>query len=640
MITDFHFLRPWWFLALLPLAGLLWSMARRHRNAGGWRDYCDPELLPHILIDSSSSQSRLPLGLAGVTGLLAILALAGPAWERLPAPVFRNLSALVIVLDLSWAMEATDVKPNRLERARFKIDDLLRAHKDGQNALVAYAGDAFVVTPLTDDVATISAQLVALSPGIMPVQGNRLDLGLLAAEKLMRQAGQKSGDVLVVTAGEEPRAAQAEAERLKDQGYRVSVLGIGSRDGAPIPLSDGGFLRNAEGRMVVSRLDIKALWDLAQAGGGVYRTLDPGSVDTDAVLEFVERRADAGQQAGQDVHVDQWRDGGIWLLPLLVPLAALGFRRGWLGVLLLTALAPTPRPAEALEWRDLWLTPDQQAQRALAAGDARGAAERFKNPAWKAAAEYQAGEFEQAAKRLEALDTPPSHYNRGNALARQGKLEDALKAYDRALQLAPGDEDVAYNRKLVEDALKQQQQQQKQQESDPSQSGDQGQQPQPGQDGQPDHQSTPEQKDGQSSPDQPPKPGEQTDQNAQPETSTGPPDPSREDRPETGQESSGQSGAQPDAREEPGQEQASQPESGQDGQQPELPPGQPLPEDPPPGNEVGKDQAAAPESSPDPEGEQAEQQWLRRIPDDPGGLLKRKFYYQYRLRQQQEHHTE
>ncbi|GAB6049102.1 VWA domain-containing protein [Methyloparacoccus murrellii] len=625
-MTDFHFLRPAWLLAFLPLAVLLWDWARRRQGPGDWAAYVDPALQLHVLIGTPSPSSRLPLWLAGVAGTLAILALAGPAWERLPTPVFRNLSPLVVVMDLSWAMEATDLRPSRLERARYKIDDLLRARKDGQVALVAYAGDAFTVTPLTDDAATVSAQLAALSPRIMPVQGERLELGLDAAARLLAQAGQARGDVLVVTAGESVMAARETAARLRRQGYRVSLLGVGSRDGAPVPLPDGGFLKDREGRVRVSRLDIKVLWDVAQAGGGVYRTLDAAAADTDALLAFIDRRAAAEQQAGQPVRLDQWRDAGIWLLPPLVLLAALGFRRGWLSLLLLGLLLPLPPAADALEWRDLWLRADQQAQRALAAGDAKAAAERFDDPAWKAAAEYRAGDFASSARRLEALDQPRAHYNRGNALARQGQWAQALEAYDRALAAAPDDEDARFNRQRVEEALHRQQQQEQERQAQQDSASSQGHQasgspPQPGQDGQP-------------ASAQNPSAGETSDealqsQGAQADTSAdrsgevaAPGDASRStgaaaDTPSPdagGREPVGQAGApsEPhDAEASPGQPQAAAE----------------------PSAETASRGAATSAAMPS-EQDQADAQWLRRIPDDPGGLLQRKFHYQYRLRQQ------
>lgn len=634
MLSDFHFLRPWWLLALLGLAGILWRLARRQTGARDWADYCDEALMPYVLIGSASRQSRLPLWLTGLTGFIAILALAGPAWERLPTPVFRNLSAMVIVLDLSWAMEANDVKPNRLERARFKIDDLLKARKDGQTALLAYAGDAFVVTPLTDDAATIAAQLTALSPQIMPVQGTRLDLGLAAAGRLLQQAGQKTGDVLVLTAGEDVASATTAASRLKSQGYRVSLIGVGSREGAPIPLAEGGFLKDSDGKMLLSRLDIKALWDLAQAGGGVYRTLDAGSADTDAVLEFVDRRAEADQQSGQDVHVDQWRDGGIWLLPLLIPLAALGFRRGWLGLLLLAVLAPVPSPAGALEWADLWKTPDQRAQQALQSGDVKSAAERFVDPDWKAAAEYKAGQYDQAAKRLEAIDTPLSQYNRGNALAQQGQLEAALKAYDRALQLNPGHEDAQHNRKLVEDALKQQQEQQKKQDqSESSKEGEQGQQSKQDQQNQVGQKKPSESQDQKPEPSQSEQDKDQAVNKADEEKSAGENNESKD----PAQSSESQSGAdEDDPKKQPSDSAGQETPAEQDHAKQDAPAEQAqsdVQEGKDPGDKPG---SATQASEPQSESDQAEAQWLRRIPDDPGGLLKRKFSYQYRLRQQQQ----
>ena len=633
-MSDFHFLRPLWLLALPLLFLLIGMMARAARQGGDWSQYCDADLLPHILVGKPARQSSRPLWLAGLIGALAILALAGPAWQRLPAPVFRNLSALVILMDLSWAMEATDVKPNRLDRARFKIDDLLRARKEGQTALVAYAGDAFVVTPLTDDVATIQAQLTALSPRIMPEQGARMELGLAAGARLLEQAGQRSGDVLVITAGETSDAARAEVSRLHSMGYRVSVLGVGSRDGAPVPLPDGGFLKSEEGRMVVSRLDIQALWQLAQSGGGVYRTLDAGSADVEALLEYLDRRSRAEQQEGegQSVHVDRWRDEGVWLLPLLLPLAALGFRRGWLGVWLFVLILPAPGPAAAFEWRDLWQTPDQQARRQLDAGDAKEAAQRFEDPAWKAAAAYRAGEYAAAAKQLESLKDSRAHYNRGNALARQGQLEDALKAYDQALQQTPGEEDTLYNRKLVEEALKKQQEQQQQQQKDPSGEGGQGsqQQQKQQQDSQKNAEQSREQK---QSADESQKPSGQDKQQSPPSSENG-------QEPQPGDKSQDQQSQEEEAARQPNAKPDDQ-ESRSDGKQPQEQQEQAAEstessgQEPPPGD---RDQAATPESAESAqrdENEQAEAQWLRRIPDDPGGLLKRKFYYQYRLRQQQ-----
>lgn len=652
-MNEFHFLRPWWLLALLPLAWLVHLLRRQASGGGAWQDIVDAALLPSMLEGTAAGASRLPAGLVSLVGGLAILALAGPTFHRLPAPAFRELAALVVVLDLSPAMEAGDLKPSRMERARFKIDDILRTRKDGQSALVVYAGDAFTVTPLTDDAATITAQLTALSPRIMPVPGDRPDLGLARAAKLLNQAGLRGGDVLWVTAGHHLDGMDKAVQRLRSQGYRLSVLGVGTPEGAPIPLGQGGFLKDSRGAIVVPRLDPAALRRLATAGGGIYRELETGSGDVDALLGFLDRPDGGGQETGNLLQVDQWREAGIYLLPLLLPLAALAFRRGWLGAVLILALLPAPRPASAA-WQDWWLTPDQQAQRALRAGDAETAAQQFRDPAWRSAADYQAGHYDAAAKGLEALDTAAGHYNRGNALAKAGKLEDALKAYDRALQLAPGDEDTRYNRKLVEDELKRQQEQKQQQQQKDQQQGQGQDQPQQSKSEQGDQnrKENPQSRDGQEQnrqePQQSPqdgKPQEPSQQAQRPSAEDGKPQDQR-------QPAEGQEAAKPGSESESAERQAPQPDAGKD-QAAEKPAAQaeqerrekaaePAAEKPasaasePPAEARDEEAREAIEGEVRDENRQAEEQWLRRIPDDPGGLLRRKFYYQYQQRQQQE----
>ncbi len=647
-LNDFHFLRPFWLLGLIPVIGFCWWYLKGRSSGGDWLDYCDAALLPHILIDRPSKKRYGSLWILGLGGILGVIALGGPAFERLPTPVFRNLSSLVILLDLSFSMDATDIKPSRIERARYKIEDLLRERKEGQTALIAYAGDAFVVTPLTDDGATIAAQLMALSPKIMPEQGARIDLGLRKAADLLFQAGQKSGDILVVTAGIEVDAARSEAARLLGEGIRVSVLGVGTKDGAPIPMPEGGFRKGSDGRMVVSRLEIKPLWDLAQAGGGVYRSLDAGSKDTEALLDFLDRKGQGPEDKGQKLQVDQWRDEGIWLLPPLVFLAALGFQRGGLALILLVCLIPLPSPANAFEWQDLWWTKDQQAERALKGGDPKKAADLFGRLDWKAAAQYKSGDFKASEEVLQGMKTPQGLYNRGNALAQEGKLEEALKTYDEALSHLPGDDDTITNRKLVEEALKQQQQQKdKNQDKDKDKDGKKD--PSDGSKGGKDQKS--EQKDQKTDGQE----GQKGDKDPSP-----PKDPKENPSKDQKDKEEGQEKHQDEPPQDPKDSKGSEGHNGSDQKQKDSPPPEPKPnaspspkddQNPRPPEEGAPKDEPSPPSAPDqkkpqgpsegaPEGseeERAEAQWLRRIPDDPGGLLKRKFYYQYRLRQQQSH---
>ncbi len=585
-----HFLRPWWWLALIPAAALIWALARRRPGAGDWARVVDPPLLPFVLARDPPHRTRpWALMLYAIGALAAITALAGPAWERIPQPVYQEQGAVVVVLDLSRSMDATDLPPSRLVRARFKLADLLRRRQGGETALVVYAGEAYVVTPLTDDRATILAQLPALATDLMPSRGSRADLALDRAGRLLAQAGTTRGKVLLITDGVDPERTLEAVHRLREQGHRLSVLGVGTPQGAPIPLKGGGFLNDARGSIVLPKLDQTALRRLADAGGGIYRVLGTGDGDIDALVRHLAARPLADQGAQTGLQTEVWREEGPWLVLALLPLAALAFRRGHLAVALML-LAPLPRGAQALDWAGLWARPDQQASRALTQGDARRAARLYTDPAWKAVAQYRAGDYQQAVQTLEGLDTAQAWYNKGNALARLGRYPQAIAAYEEALRRDPRLEDARYNRDLLrrEQPLEPDPSPSQDRDSGQDREGDQG----AGSAG------------GQS--------GDQGDQA----------DPGRQGGGQASQPAPGTTAQGPDT--EPGAERSGAETPGKD---PDANPAE------------GRDPAPAsseadPDRVPDDEATQAMEQWLRRIPDDPGGLLRRKFYYQYRRQRQ------
>ena len=634
-LNHFHFLRPEWLWALLLLPIAFFVFQRASGESKDWSSYVDPALREHVLEEKLSVDLRTPLILLALSGLLAVLALAGPVWERLPAPVFRNLSPLVIVLDLSSKMDVQDLKPSRLERARFKIDDLLRARRDGQTALLVYSDDTFVVSPLTDDIQTIQAQLNALSPAIMPGQGEKLSRGLTQAASLLLQAGQSHGDILIVTAGAVDDGAMEAITTLKTMGYRISVEGVGTLEGAPIPLPGGGFKKSPSGGLEMARLDLKGLWSMAQAGGGLYRTLDDeGHSDIEAILEFLDRKPEVTDNAGDPVEIHQWRESGVLLLPFILVLGGLLFRRGWLfslGFVLLLPLQAPPKADEAQ--KSLWLTPDQAASRAFKEGNFESAKETFQNPDWKAAAAYKAGDYGSALRALEDAKEGARDYNRGNALAMQGQYAEALKAYDAQLEKTPGDEDTVYNRQLVEEALKKQQDQSKKPEDDkkPGNDGDKNQKKDPKQDPQGKDQDKNKKDSGKDSGDP------DKDEGQNPKDQEDPRSPPKDSK-DPGQKppQSNESSHPKDSNSTPPEEK----NQGQAGDQPKdnpLPPkgadGKEAPETPP---ETPKEAANPGDKPPSNELDQSSAQWLRRIPDDPGGLLRRKFLYQSQQRQQQQ----
>ena len=615
-MSNFHFLRPEWFLALPVTLGLLWLLWNRRLRSRSWQEICDPALLPHLLLGRSQRRANWPLWLMLTGLLLALTALAGPTWKKQPQPLLRQQSALVILLDLSRSMNAGDLKPSRLERARLKIMDILHQRREGQTALVAFAGDAFVVTPLTDDTHTIELLLGSLDPELMPVQGSNPTRAMDLGAELLQRAGLEKGILLLVTDEDQPQAAETAAHKLTQRGIELEVLGVGTPEGAPIPLADGGFFKDAQGNMVLPQLNETGLRQLAAAGGGRYRRLSTDDSDFHQLLSTIDNhRLDQNKQETSRLG-DRWQEAGIWLLLPLALLAASAFRRGWLALFALLLLLPPS--AEALNWQDLWQRPDQQAHSAFENGDYESAASRFENQRWKSSALYRSGHYDEALKAQPEAHSADDWYNRGNIMARAGNLSKALKAYDQALKLNPDDEDAKTNRKLVEDALQQQQKQNQQkqksqQDQKQQQSQDQSRNQTSGkqQDQQKNSAQKNQQEDSQSAANgqQQKQSSASKQQNKQGESAS----------PQT-EKHKGEKDQKPSQ-----QNVAKQPKEPQKGDKDD----QQAQQNPPDATATAAPKA--PETA-----EQRElRQWLRRIPDDPGGLMRRKFLYQYRQRGEQ-----
>jgi Ca-activated chloride channel homolog len=606
-LSEFHFIRPYLLLALLPYAILLVMLVRSKLSHGNWAAVCDEALLPYLLQDKAVAQSRWPLVVGAFAALFAIIALAGPTWERLPTPVFRNDSALVIVLDLSRSMDATDIKPSRLVMARYKIADILKQRKDGQTALVVYAGDAFTVTPLTNDIETIDNQLSALTTGIMPSDGNNTTRALEKAVELFKQAGLQKGQILLLTDGGNTDDALSKARSL--DAYQLLVLGVGTSGGAPIALDTGGFLKDDQGGIIVDKLDVSGLGKLAQAGNGAYQSLTADDADIQALLSTVASQSHVKGEKNENLLLDQWRDVGPWLLLLVLPLAALSFRKGLLGLVFLLLL-PFPKNSYAFDmnqtWQELWKTKNQQAQEAYNNKQYDKAAELFENPDWKAVAHYKSGAFDKALENLKNNSSANSLYNQGNALAQSGQLQEALDAYKKALKLNPDDNDALYNKELVEKELEKQKQEQKQ---------DQKQQDQDKKKDSQDEKNQQQNKGGDKS-GQPEQDKNKEKQDEQKEADKKP-----EQKSEQSQESAEQ---QPEKKEAEKQGQENQPEAAK-----------PEQTDPKKDDKKPDTAATKPLDAMTNEEKQANEQWLKRIPDDPAGLLRRKFKYQYDQRGRQ-----
>lgn len=609
-LADFHFLRPLWLLALLLIPLIYFWMKRHSAHSSSWARAIDQHLLRHLLENSVKGSQRSPIYLMIIGVVLTAVALAGPVWKKIPQPVHKTEDALAIVLDLSLSMQVQDIKPNRLTKARHKLIDLLNARTEGLTALVVYAGDAHIVSPHTDDTDTIKSMVPALSPLIMPAMGSKPDVAIQLAQQLMTDAGINRGRILLITDGIEKQDIEEIANLINDGKHKLALLAVGTEEGGPIPIPDKGFLKQ-RGQIVIANNDLSTLRDLANETGARLVSLRLDDSDFEYLLD--DPILNLNQPTRQvEREFDQWHEQGPWLLLVLAPLAALAFRRGWLASLLVLVLWQPP-PSYALEWQDLWRTKNQQGAKAFEQGDHQRAAELFESMQWKASAEYKAGDYEAAVNSFGQRSTPDAYYNQGNALAKAGKLEEAIAAYDKTLEQEPDHEDATFNRQLIEQLLKQQQQNPQQGDSsDQEQNEQQRDQNQQQQEQQQSQGNQGESEQNQDSRQQ----NDQQQQNAENSNSN--------DSEQSNQAQDKGESQQSDSQSEQNKEKEQQ-ESSQQKQQK----AQGSPEE----TDKADQQAALEQAQEMDEQQQAREMLLKRIPDDPSGLLKRKFNYQYRQRQ-------
>ncbi|MCW8929379.1 MAG: VWA domain-containing protein [Gammaproteobacteria bacterium] len=469
MLETFHFLRPEWLTAIPFVALLLFFVLKRSSKNSGWEKICDPALLQYQLAQQdkqSGASVYIYNWLLPFIFIIGLFALAGPTWEKKEQPVFQQGNALVIILDLSLSMNAKDLKPSRLERAKLKLIDILKQKKEGQTALIAFAGDAHTVSPLTIDNKTIMSLLPSLDSSIMPLTGSHLVDALTTAKQLFKNAGFTQGDVLLLSDGidsTQQSNLKNSIKKLRQQGYRFSVIGVGSQAGSPIPIPrQGGFIKDASGQVVLTKLEAGPLINLASIGGGTYHKLSLDDSDFQALLDSP---VDKNNTMDEDKQLEQWVDAGAYFTLLLIPLALFSFRKGLLNVTLCLLLASsfvtepsyaneeqqsqnnqdvnnttqtnTGKPwSERLWSKNMWTTADQKGQKAFNAQDYQTAAKNFSDNNWKASANYRAGNYEKALEQYAQSNDAKSLYNKGNTLANMNKFQEAIDSYEQAIKYA------------------------------------------------------------------------------------------------------------------------------------------------------------------------------------------------------------
>jgi len=603
--AEFHWLRPQalWLLLSLPLIAVL--LYKKRGDNKEWHKVCDPELLPYVVERHNSEDKKLSWLWPLLLGLPAIVALAGPVWERVPQPVFDETAALVILLDTSRSMDAEDIKPSRMQRAKLKVLDILQQRNTGQTALIAYAAEPFVVSPLTTDAKTIAALVPSLSTDIMPQQGSNVSRAIEKAVELLNNAGAR-GNILLLSDGAQGQNVSAAINAAQQAQARISVIGIGSDNGAPIP-SAGGFIKDKQGNIVVVKQETSSLRKLASQGHGNYSNMTAG--DADMLTTLSNSTPLENQLQSTELQADQWLEQGPWLLLPLLFLASLLFRRGVLSIallspLLLSSLSYSPSTqasetvADSWEWRDLFRNSEQKAAARFQQEQYDDSAQRFDDPQWKASAQYRAEDYAGAIESLSDIDNAEAHYNRGNALAKLGKTKQAIEAYDSALAHDAEHEDALYNKALLE--------KQQEQQSDQNQDGEKSDEQQDSEKS--DQEQSDQQQSDQEQSDQSQSEAENSEQQNSEEQQSQDQQPSEEQQEgEEGEQSEEQEGQEPEDK-------AAEQQAEQEAKEQEL-------------EKQYEDKTQQ-------EVEQATQQWLRRIPDKPGNLLRNQFENEFRRRQQ------
>lgn len=434
--TALHFLRPKWLWLLLTIPVIYISFHIRDDVRARWRRYIAPELLDHLIVKRTRRWRFRPIHMISLLILLGAIAVAGPTWKREQPPFTEDKAPLVIVLDLSDTMNAIDLNPTRLERAKLKLRDLLKVRDGGRTALFVYGNTTHMVLPFTTDFSLFDLYLSSLSTSLVPGSSKDTGKALHTVEDFLKTES-VPGTILFVTDGIEPQALPTFRQFTSNQDNPddILVMGVGTSNGGPVRNGPNSFLTDRTGRRVFAKLDVNALRDLSRIDIPAT-TLTLNDDDIQWIQRRVQHHLEEQQQKDSKT---RWLDEGYWLTIPIAAIAVFWFRKGWTvrwttaSVAVFFILPSSPMPS-SFSWLDLWLTHDQQGRYYFQKGDYLEAASKFDDPLWRGLSYVRAGDYDNALNSFALNDTAESWYNQGNALAHLGKYPEAVQAFQQALQ--------------------------------------------------------------------------------------------------------------------------------------------------------------------------------------------------------------
>ena len=462
-LSLFHFAQPAWLwgLAAIPVMLALYRLLyRKTATPRRLESFADKHLLPHLIRSKKTAGQRLwpQLTVWSLAIACGVVALAGPQWRYTDTQVFKPENDLVVLLDLSGSMNAADVKPTRLARAREEISDLLDLNHGLTIGLVAYAALPHMVVPLTDDMNTIRALLPSLDTGLITIDGDRLQPAVKMAAKMLGAEPGHDKAILVISDGDFTDTDIAGLVNAAD-GARIYTMGVGTAAGAPIPIAGGWVKDPAKDSILIDPLHAGRLQALSAAGSGGYVEAGYDTGDTRSLLRQIGSAADTTKMAGKTIRA--W-DEGFYVPALIVALLLLPWFRRRAGFLLVLGALLLPSYRAQAAPADWFRNPAQQGQAAFATGDFAAAMTKFTDPYQQGVAAYKAGQYDKATALFRTAQAsqpgPAAEYNLGNAQLMQSQPAAAIKSYEDVLKRTPNDTDAQHNLEIAQKMLAQKQQ--------------------------------------------------------------------------------------------------------------------------------------------------------------------------------------